>query len=62
MKLYMLRMYIIHVECYNIMVSHHLWLDVAWDLNCIINDFFVLHVGCNLVLVVNYNHKLKLFF
>ncbi len=45
MKVYMLTIYIIDVECDNITLSHHLQLDVA----------------CNLFLVANYNHKLKLF-
>jgi hypothetical protein len=60
MKVYMLIVYIIHVECDDIMLSHHLWLNVECDFNYVTNEILV-QVGCNLFLVVNYNHKLRLF-
>jgi hypothetical protein len=62
MKVYMLTIYIIHGECDDITLSHHLWLDVACNFTYVTNKILVVHVGSNLVLVANYNYKLKLFF
>ncbi len=62
MKVYMLTIYIIHVECDDIMLNHNLQLDVACDFAYATNGILVVHVGCNLFLVANYNPKLKLFF
>ncbi len=53
---------IIHVECDDIMLNHHLQLDVAFDFTYVTNGILVVHVGCKLFLVVNYNCKLRLFF
>jgi hypothetical protein len=57
----MLTIYIIHGECDDIMLSHHLQLDVECNFSYVTNNIFVVHVGSNLFLVTNYNHKLKLF-
>ncbi len=62
MKVYMLTIYIIRVESNDIMLNHHLQLDVACDFIYAINGILVVHVGCNLFLVVNYSSKLRLFF
>jgi hypothetical protein len=62
MKVYMLTIYIIHVECDDFMLNHHLQLDVACDFIYATNGILVICVGCNLFLVANYNHKLKKFF
>jgi hypothetical protein len=62
MKVYMLTVYIFHVECDVIMLYHHLQLDVAYNFTYANYAILVVHVGCNLFLVVNYNHKLKHFF
>jgi hypothetical protein len=62
MKVYMLTAYIIHVKCDDIMLSHHLWLDVACNLTYATNGILVVHVGCNLILIANYSCKLRLFF
>jgi hypothetical protein len=62
MKMYMLTMYIIRMQCDDIMVNHHLRLNVACNFIYATNEILVAHVGCNLFLVVNYNCKLKLFF
>jgi len=58
MKVYMLTVYIIHVECDNIRLSHHMWLYVACDFIYVANKILVVHVVCNLFLVANYSHKL----
>jgi hypothetical protein len=62
MKVHKLTVYIIHVECDDIMLKHHLHLNVACDFTYAINEILVVHVSCNLFLVVSYNDKLKLFF
>jgi hypothetical protein len=62
MKVYMLTVYIIHVECDDNMLSHHLWLDVECNFTYATNRILVVHVGYNLFLIVNYNYKLRLFF
>jgi hypothetical protein len=62
MKVYMLTICIINVECDDIMLSHHLQLDVTCHFIYITKVPLVVHVGCNLFLVANYNHKLRLFF
>jgi hypothetical protein len=41
MKVYMLSIYIIHVECDDIMLSHHLWLDVAYNFIYVTNGILV---------------------
>jgi hypothetical protein len=57
MKVYMLIVYIIHMECYDIMLSRDLWLDVA----C--NFTYATHgINYNLFLIKNYSRKLRLFF
>jgi len=58
----MLTIYIIHVECNDIMLSHHLQLDVACNFTYATNGILVVHVACNLFLIANYNTKLRLFF
>jgi hypothetical protein len=45
---YMLTIYIIHVECDDIMLNHHLQLNVACDFIYVTNGILVVHVGCNL--------------
>jgi hypothetical protein len=62
MKVYMLTIYIIHVECDDIMLSHNLQLDVARNFIYATNGILVVHVGCNLFLIINYSRKLRLFF
>ncbi len=59
---YMLTIYIIHVECGDIMLNHHLQLNVACDFIYATNGILILHLGCNLFFVANYNHKLRLVF
>jgi hypothetical protein len=44
--LYMLIVYIIHVECDDIMPGHHLRLNVICDFIYATN--LIVHVGCNL--------------
>jgi len=53
MKVYMLIVYIIHVERDDIMLNHHLELDVICDFTYATNGILVVHVGCNLFLVAN---------
>jgi hypothetical protein len=62
MKLYMFIIYIIHVECDDIILSHHLQLHVACNFTYVINGILVVHVGCNFFLVAKYSTKLRLFF
>jgi hypothetical protein len=62
MKVYMLIAYIIHVECDDIILSHHLQLDVAYNFIYVTNGILVVYVDYNLCLVANCNHKLELFF
>jgi hypothetical protein len=62
MKVYMLIIYMIHVECDDIMLNHHLWLGVACDFTYATNEILVIHVSWNLILIANYNRKLRLFF
>jgi hypothetical protein len=62
MRVYMLTVYIIHVECDDIMWNHHLWLDVACNFIYATNEILIIHVGCNLFSIANYSHKLKLLF
>jgi hypothetical protein len=50
----MLIVYIIHVECDDIVLSHHLQLNVVCDFIYAINGILVVHVGYNLF----YNCKL----
>jgi hypothetical protein len=60
-KLYMLTIYIIHVKCANIMVNHHLQLNVECNFTYVINGFLVASVDCNLFVVTNYSRKLIFF-
>jgi hypothetical protein len=62
MKVYMLIVYIIHVECDDIMLSHHLRLDVAYNFIYATNGILVVYVDYNLCLVANCNRKLEFFF
>jgi len=62
LRVYMLTIYIIHVGCDDIMLSHRLWLDVACNFTYTTHGILVIHVGCNIFLVANYIHKLRLFF
>jgi hypothetical protein len=62
MKVYVLTVYMIVVDCDDIMLGHHLQLDVACDFIYAINEIFVVHANCNFFLVTNYNYKLKLLF
>jgi hypothetical protein len=62
MKPYMLTIYIIHVECVNVMANHHLWLDVGCDFIYAINEILIIYVDCNLFIITNYSHKLTPFF
>jgi len=48
MKMYIRSVYIIYAECENIMLSHHLQLDVACDFTYATNGVLVIHVGCKL--------------
>jgi hypothetical protein len=61
MKVYMFTVYIIHVECDDIMLSHHFRLDVACNFTYATNGILVVYVCYNLFLVTNFNRKLKLF-
>jgi hypothetical protein len=62
MKVYMLTIYIIHVECDDIMLSYHLRLDVVCNFTYATNGILIVHVSCNLFWVANYSYKLKFFF
>jgi len=62
MMLYMLTIYIIHVECDDIMFNRHLWWDAACNFIYATSGILAICVGCNLFFVTNYNCKLKLFF
>ncbi len=44
LRVYMLTIYIIHVECDDIMLSHHLRLDVACNFTYATNGILVVHV------------------
>jgi hypothetical protein len=55
MKVYVLTIYMILVDCDDIILGYHLQLDVACEFIYAINESFVVHVGCNLVLVANWN-------
>ncbi len=55
--MYMLTVYIIYVEYFNIMVNHHLRLNVGCDFTYATNRFLVVNVHCNLFIVANYNRK-----
>jgi len=48
MKMYMMIIYIIHAECDNIMLSHHLQLDGARDFTYATYGILVVHLSCNL--------------
>jgi hypothetical protein len=61
MKVYMLIVYIIHVECDDIMLSCHLRLDVASHFTYATNGILVIHVGCNLFSIANWSRKFRLF-
>jgi len=39
----------------------HLQLDVACDFTYATNEILIIHVGCKLVLIVNYSNKLRFF-
>jgi len=41
MKVYMLIVYIIHVECDDIMLNHHLWLHVACNFTYATNEILI---------------------
>jgi hypothetical protein len=58
MKVYMLTIYIIHVECDDSMLSHHMWLYATYNFIYVANKILVVHFVCNLFLVASYNHKL----
>ncbi len=62
MNVYMLTVYIIHVECDDIMLRHHLQLYVACNFTYTTNGILVIHVGFYLFLVGNYSYKLRFFF
>jgi len=53
MKVYMLSIYIIYMECDDIMLNHHLQLDDVCDFTCAINENLVVHIGCILFLITN---------
>jgi hypothetical protein len=53
MKVYVLIVYMILVDCNDIMLGHHLQLDVACDFIYVINEISIVHVSCNLFLVAN---------
>jgi hypothetical protein len=55
--MYMLIVYIIHVEYINIMMSHHLWLDDECNFIDATTVFLVIDVHCNLFIITNYCHK-----
>jgi len=62
MKMYMLTIYIICVEHDDMMLNHHLWLDVAYNFTYAINGILVVYVDCNLCLIANYSRKLRHFY
>ncbi len=62
MKSYMLNVYIIHVECADIVMNHHLWLNVGCNFTYVINGIQLHVLICNFFIVVNYNCKLTFFF
>jgi hypothetical protein len=49
----MLSIYIIHMECDDIMLNHHLRLYVVCDFTYAINEILVVHVGYKLFLITN---------
>jgi len=58
----MLTIYMIYVECGDIMLSRHLQLDVECDFTYVTNGILIIHVDCNLSLVAHNSHKLNFFF
>jgi hypothetical protein len=60
MKLYMLTIYMIHVDCIDIMANHHLRLNIRYDFIYEINKFLVTFVDCNFFIFANYSCKLTL--
>jgi hypothetical protein len=59
-KVYMFTIYTIYVECDDIMLNCRLQPNVTCNFIYTTNGIWVVHVSCNLFLVANYNHKLKL--
>ncbi len=53
MRLCMLSVYIIHMKCVYIIMSHHFQLDVGCDLIYATNGFLLTCVDCNLFAVKN---------
>jgi hypothetical protein len=53
MKLYMLTIYIIHEEYVEVMVGHHLQLNIKSDFTYTTIEFFIANVDDNLFIVTN---------
>jgi len=62
MRSYILTIYIIHVECVDIMMNHHLQLDVKYNFTYATNGFLITCVDCNLFMITNYSRKLIILF
>lgn len=52
-KMYILIVYIIHVKYVDIIMSHHLELNIECDFIYVINEFLITYVDCNLFVIVN---------
>jgi hypothetical protein len=50
--------YIICVECVDIMMNHHLQLDVKHNFTYATNGFLIACVNYNLFMITNNSHKL----
>jgi hypothetical protein len=59
---YTLIIYLIHVKCANITLSHHLRVKGQWDFTYAIKEFFSYKVDCNYFLITNCNRKLTFFY
>ncbi len=55
--IYVDHIHYIHVEYDDIMLNHHLQLNVTSDFIYATNGIFVVHVGCNLFLITNYSRN-----
>lgn len=57
-RLYMLTIYIIHVECVDITMNHHLQLNVACNFMYSTNGFLIKCIDYKKIIIINYNYKL----
>ncbi len=62
MKSYMLTIYIIHMECVDIMANHQLQLNIECNFIYANNGFLIACVDYNFFIFANYNHKCTFFF